>query len=50
MRQSAMKEKKESVYYRDGKIYISRGFERRLFFVLTVMMMIWGVFIKIGLW
>jgi hypothetical protein len=49
MRNSAMKEKTAPVYYRDGKIYITKGFERKLFFVLTVMMMIWGVFAKIGL-
>jgi hypothetical protein len=49
MRKSAMKEKKAPVYYHDGKLYITRGFERKLFFVLTVVMMIWGVFTKIGL-
>jgi hypothetical protein len=44
-----MQEKKAPVYYRDGKLYITKVFERKLFFVLTLVMMIWGVFIKIGL-
>ena len=43
-----MKEKKASVYRKGGKLYITRTFERKLFFGLTVIMMIWGVFIKIG--
>ena len=44
-----MKEKKALIYYRDGKLYITKLFERTLFFVLTVVMMIWGLSIKIGL-
>ena len=44
-----MKGKKATVYIRDGKLYITKAFERKLFFVLTLMMMIWGVFIKLGL-
>lgn len=44
-----MQEKKGPVYWCDGKLYITRAFERKLFFVLTCMMIGWGVFIKIGL-
>jgi hypothetical protein len=43
------KEKKAPVVYRDGRIYLTREFERKLFFVLTVIMMLWGALTKIGL-
>jgi hypothetical protein len=49
MRKLTMKEKKAPVYCRDGKLYITKAFERKLFFGLTVMMMLWGLSIKIGL-
>jgi hypothetical protein len=49
MREFVMKDKKVPVYYRDGKLYINKAFERKLFFGLTLIMMIWGGFIKIGL-
>ena len=37
------------LHYSDGKLYITKVFERKLFFGLTVMMMLWGLSIKIGL-
>jgi hypothetical protein len=33
----------------DGKLYFSKASERKFFFVLTVVMLIWGIFSKIGL-
>ncbi len=34
--------------YIDGRICFTRGFERRLFFVLTLLMLGWGVLSKLG--
>ncbi|MFZ5569206.1 MAG: hypothetical protein ACOZF0_02295 [Thermodesulfobacteriota bacterium] len=36
-------------HYRDGRLYFSRQLERRLFFAGTIIMLIWGFIVKIGL-
>lgn len=41
--------KEPSVYYRGGRIYLTRTFERKLFFVMTLAAMLWGALTKIGL-
>ena len=41
-------EKTPSVYYRDGKIYFSRKVERGFYFFLTMLVLIWGVLMKLG--
>ncbi len=37
-----------SFRYRDGRLYFTRQFERRIFFVGTVIMMAWGLLDKFG--
>ena len=49
MEASSPKEKKAPVVYRNGRLYFTKEFERKLFFVLTVIMMLWGALAKIGL-
>jgi hypothetical protein len=49
MESFVMKKKPASFYYQDGKLYISRAFERKMFFVLTLVMMLLGLFTKISL-
>lgn len=44
-----MKKKPASFYYQDGKLYISQVFERKMFFVLTLVMMLLGLCTKISL-
>ncbi len=31
-----------------GRIYFSKGTERKVFFALTLAMLVWGIFTKIG--
>jgi hypothetical protein len=42
-------ENKAPWLYEDGRLYISKRFERKLFFGLTVLAMLWGALTKIGL-
>ena len=35
--------------YKNGKIYFSRKTERKVFFLLTIIMLLWGVFTKLNL-
>lgn len=35
--------------YEDGKIYFSKATERKVFFVLTLLMLVLGIFSKLGL-
>lgn len=39
----------KKLLYIDGKIYFSRTTERKFFFILTMIMLIAGIFSKIGL-
>ena len=35
--------------HKNGKLYFSKKTERKVFFVLTLIMLLWGVFTKLGL-
>jgi hypothetical protein len=37
------------IRYKNGKIYFSRETERKFFFILTVIMLLMGLFAKVGL-
>jgi len=41
------REKKGTVVYRDGRLFISKALERRLFFRLTLFVLAYGVWVKI---
>ena len=49
MEKFAMKEKPARFCCKDGKLYFSKALERKLFFVLTLAMMLLGLLTKIGL-
>jgi hypothetical protein len=34
---------------KNGKLYFSKKTERKVFFVLTLIMLLWGIFTKLGL-
>ncbi len=42
-------EKNKIILYKDGKIYFSKKTERKIFFVLTIIMLIAGIFAKLDL-
>lgn len=37
------------LYYQNGRFYFSRQLERRIFFFLTLVMLIWGLLEKFAL-
>jgi len=41
--------KNKVIFYKDGKIYFSKKTERKLFFLLTIIMLIAGIFAKLDL-
>ena len=41
-------EKKKKVYHAKGVTYFNKDTERAVFFVLTIIMLVWGVMAKIG--
>ncbi len=36
------------LFYKKGRIYFPRDMERKFFFVLTLLMLLWGVLVKLG--
>ena len=40
---------RKMIQYKNGKIYFSRAMERKFFFILTVIMLLMGLFAKVGL-
>ncbi len=40
---------KKSICYKDGRFYFTKQAERSFFFVLTIIMLVVGVFYKIGI-
>ena len=36
------------IQYKDGKIYFSKGVERKFYFVLTILMLLLGLLAKAG--
>lgn len=43
------KEKKKAFFYSKGVTYFDKKTERTLFFILTLIMLIWGIFTEFGL-
>ncbi|MFH1953170.1 MAG: hypothetical protein ABIL06_16320 [Pseudomonadota bacterium] len=39
---------KKAFFYSKGVTYFSKKTERTLFFILTIIMLIWGIFTKFG--
>lgn len=35
--------------YREGRLYFTRRMERRIFFGLTLLMLAWGVLVRLGI-
>ncbi len=42
------KSKKKTFFYSKGVTYFTKKTERTLFFILTIIMLIWGILIKFG--
>jgi hypothetical protein len=42
-------DKKKTFFYSKGVTYFTKKTERILFFILTLIMLIWGVFTKFGM-
>jgi hypothetical protein len=40
---------KKALFYSKGVTYFSKKTERYFFFILTIIMLIWGVFAKFGI-
>lgn len=38
----------KSATWREGRLYFTRRMERRIFFGLTLIMLAWGVLVKLG--
>lgn len=48
--ESSERERQEKILiHRKGKTYFSKKTERRFFFVLTVMMLLWGILVKLNI-
>jgi len=41
------KRKKKAFFYSKGVTYFSKKTERSLFFILTIIMLLWGIFTKL---
>ena len=41
--------KKKAFFYSKGVTYFTKKTERTLFFILTLIMLIWGIFSKFGI-
>ena len=39
----------KAVCYKNGKIYYSKDAEKKLFFILTIMMLLAGILVKAGI-
>ena len=46
-----MEKEDEKLFHREeGKIYFSKATERKIFFVMTLIMLALGIFVKMGPW
>jgi len=43
------KEQKKPFFHSNGITYFDRKTERTIFFVLTIIMLVWGIFSKLGI-
>ena len=43
------KNKKKAFFYSNGVTFFTKKTERTLFFILTIIMLIWGILVKFGL-
>ena len=41
--------KKKAFFYSKGVTFFTKKTERNLFFILTIIMLIWGIFTKFGM-
>lgn len=48
MKEMDGKGKKKAFFYSKGVTFFTKKTERTLFFILTIIMLIWGVFTKFG--
>ncbi len=44
-----MTERENKIFYEDGRFYFSKKMERRFYFFLTVIMVVFGILSKTGL-
>jgi len=42
------KETKKSFFHSKGVTYFDKKTERTIFFILTIIMLVWGIFVKCG--
>jgi len=42
-------EPKKAFFYSDGITYFDKKTERTIFFALTIIMLVWGIFAKFGI-
>ncbi|MBW2047891.1 MAG: hypothetical protein JRJ09_05100 [Deltaproteobacteria bacterium] len=49
LRLDEAKGRKKAFFYSKGVTYFTRKTERTLFFILTIIMLIWGLFTKFGM-
>ncbi|MBW2709680.1 MAG: hypothetical protein JRD04_10495 [Deltaproteobacteria bacterium] len=43
------KSRKKTFFYAKGVTYFTKKTERNLFFILTLIMLVWGIFTKFGM-
>jgi len=43
------KDQKKAFFHSKGVTYFDKKTERAIFFVLTILMLIWGIFTKLGM-
>jgi hypothetical protein len=43
------KNQKKAFFHSEGVTYFDKKTERTIFFVLTILMLIWGIFTKLGM-
>jgi hypothetical protein len=43
------KDGKKAFFHSDGVTYFGKKTERTIFFILTIMMLLWGIFVKLGM-
>ncbi|MCK5783421.1 MAG: hypothetical protein KAH06_03175 [Desulfobacterales bacterium] len=44
-----MQEQKKTILYDNGKFYYSKETERKFYFVLTIIMLLFGILTKLGI-
>ncbi len=47
LRENRKKEEK-AILYEEGRLYFTRALERKIFFGLTLLMLLWGILTRFG--